>query len=34
VHDFAVRPNEVKLDSGLRGRLTQAFSGESVTEQQ
>jgi DNA-directed RNA polymerase specialized sigma24 family protein len=26
VHDFAVRPQEVRLDSGLRGRLTQALA--------
>jgi Domain of unknown function (DUF4410) len=34
VHDFAVTPTEVKLDSGLRGRLTQAFSSETTSEQQ
>ncbi|HYZ31874.1 MAG TPA: DUF4410 domain-containing protein [Crenalkalicoccus sp.] len=34
VQDFAVSPQEVQLDSGLRGRLMQAFSGESVSQQQ
>ena len=34
VHDFAIHPAEVRLDSGLRGRLTEAFSGDTTTEQQ
>ncbi len=34
VHDFAVRPQDVRLDSGLRGRLTQVFSRESTSELQ
>lgn len=34
VHDFAIHPGEVRVDSGLRGRLTQAFSAETTTEQQ
>ena len=34
VVDFAIHPGEVRLDSGLRGRLTQAFSAETTTEQQ
>ena len=34
VQDFAVRPEEVTLDSSVRGRLTQAFSAESTDAQQ
>lgn len=34
VHDFAIRPQEVRLDSGVRGRLLQAFSPETPSEQQ
>jgi Domain of unknown function (DUF4410) len=34
VHNFAVHPQQVRLDSGLRGRLTQVFSGETATQQQ
>jgi hypothetical protein len=34
VHGFAIHPGEVQLDSGLRGRLTQAFSAEPPGERQ
>ncbi|MBX9698885.1 MAG: DUF4410 domain-containing protein, partial [Acetobacteraceae bacterium] len=34
VHDFAVNPSEVRLDSGVRGQLTQALSGQTQSESQ
>lgn len=34
VHGFAIHPDEVRLDSGIRGRLIQAFSGEAPSAQQ
>jgi hypothetical protein len=34
VRDFTGQAGEVSLDSGLRGRLTQAFTGQSTLQQQ
>lgn len=34
VRDFAIHPSEVRLDSGSRGRLTQAFAAEPAPERQ
>jgi hypothetical protein len=34
VQNFTGQAGEVQLDSGLRGRLTQAFSGQSTPQQQ